>query len=137
MFEFRLQKVLEFRKMQEGWAKDSYLDSRAARLEVEAKILNVHTRRGNLLVNTPTDISSRRALESTLLYLDAQEREEKLVLNILIAEEDTALQAWHHAKRELETLDRLRETALEEHRLEENRKEQAELDEWSVMRRAA
>ncbi len=137
MFEFRLQKVLEYREMLEGRAKDSYLDSRAARLEVEASLLVLHNRRGNLLENTPSDLNSRRALESTLLHFDDQERSDNLVLNVLKAEEETALEAWQFAKREVETLARMREVALEEYNLEESRKEQAALDEWAVLRRSA
>jgi hypothetical protein len=67
MFEFRLQRVLEYRERLEGWAKDTYLDSRAARLETEAGIHELRMRRGDLLENTPTDLNSRTALEATLL----------------------------------------------------------------------
>jgi flagellar export protein FliJ len=137
MFEFRLQRVLEYRERLEGWAKDTYLDSRAARLETEAGIHELRMRRGDLLENTPTDLNSRTALEATLLHLDDGERSQNVVLKVLLNEEVTALNAWHLTKRDLETLVRLREAALEEYKLEENRREQAELDEWAVLRRKA
>jgi flagellar export protein FliJ len=137
MFEFRLEKVLEYREVQEGWAKDNYLDSRAARIQAEATIHEVRARRGYLLENTASDINSRRALEATLLRLDDDERAQNVVRNVLVAEEESALNAWHHAKRELETLQRLRDAALEEYTLEESRREQAALDEWAVLRRVA
>jgi flagellar export protein FliJ len=137
IFEFRLEKVLQFRQMQESWAKDAYLDARAARLEAEVEILNLKDRRGQLLEKTATDIDSRRALELTLLRIDDQERSQNHVLAVLANEEETAMNAWQHQKRELETLVQLREAALEEFKAEEARREQADLDEWAVMRRAA
>ena len=137
MFEFRLQKVLEYRERLEGFAKDAYLDARSSRLAAEATLLEIRGRRGNLLECTATDLDSRRALEATLLSLDDQERAEKLVLNVLIGEEETAMTAWIFAKRELESLVRLREAALKEYELEQNRQEQKELDDWAIMRRAA
>jgi flagellar biosynthesis chaperone FliJ len=69
--------------------------------------------------------------------LDDGERSQNVVLKVLLNEEVTALNAWHLTKRDLETLVRLREAALEEYKLEENRREQAELDEWAVLRRKA
>jgi flagellar biosynthesis chaperone FliJ len=71
------------------------------------------------------------------MHLDDEERAQKVVLKVLITEEDTALNGWHAAKRELEVLVRLRAAALEEYNAEAERKEQAELDEWAVLRRAA
>jgi flagellar export protein FliJ len=135
MFEFRLQKVLEYRERLEGWAKDSYLDARAARLEAEATLHELRLRRGNLLENTPTDLNSRTALEGTLLHLDDQERAQAVVLKVLLSEEETSFIAWQAAKRDSETLVRLRDAALEEYKLEETSREQSALDEWAVLRR--
>jgi len=137
MFHFRLQKVLEYREGLERFAKDGYLEARASRLASEAAILATRTRRGDLLESSPSDLDSRRALEATLLSLDDQERAEKVVLNVLIGEEETAMAAWIFAKRELEGLVRLREAALKEYEKEQAHLEQKELDDWAIMRRAA
>ena len=137
MFEFRLQKVLEYRARLEGFAKDAYLDSRAARLSAEATVHEIRSRRGYLLESTPSDLNSRRALESTLLSIDDEERAQIVVQKVLISEEEAAMQAWTFAKRELESLVRLRESALKEYEHEQLREEQKELDDWAILRRKA
>ena len=38
-FNFRLQKVMDFREAMESLAKDAYLDARAKRLETEALVV--------------------------------------------------------------------------------------------------
>lgn len=137
IFSFRLQKVLEYREMQESWAKDAYLDAKAARVAAEDEILAIQSTRGELIETTPTEIDALRNLESLLLRLDELERDQTYVVNILGNEETNALAAWQNQKRELETLVRLRDAELEEWTLEESRREQREIDEWAVMRHSA
>src|SRR5690348_11767533 len=136
-FKFRLQKVLEYREAMEHWAQEAYLDTRVARLEGEASLLEVHNRRQAALQRTAESIEDRRHLEMTLLSLDDDERAKETVVEVLKSEEEKALNLWHEKKRELETMIKLRDKAREEWQLEANRKEQAELDEWSVLRRGA
>jgi flagellar export protein FliJ len=136
-FEFRLQRVLEYRELQEGWAKDAYIEARAVRLEAEAAIEAINTRRKSILGEKPGSLDDHRILERYLQQLDDEERTQRHIIQILETEEATALAAWQERKRDLEAFVKLREKALEEFKLEETRREQAELDEWTTTRRTA
>lgn len=135
VFQFRLQKVLNYRETMERWAQEAYLDTRVARLEAEAAVLEVDARRQAALAQSPTSLDEHKALETRLLRFDDEERERQVVAEILQSEEEKALAAWNEKKQELEAMVKLREKAHDEWRTEANRAEQAELDEWSVMRR--
>ena len=136
-FKFRLQKVLEYREAMEQYAQNAYLDSRLARLEADAELLNVDDKRKAMIAGTGNDLSERLALEAKLIALADEEREKQIVAHLLTAEEEKALQNWHEKKRELDALVKLRDRALEEYLLDGTRREQAELDEWAVLRRQA
>jgi flagellar export protein FliJ len=137
MFKFRLQKVLDYRETMEHWAQEAYLDTRVARLEAEAAMHDVGTRRKEMLHQQANTLYERQDMEQRLARLDDEEVEKKTVVEVLKAEEEKALQVWHEKKRELETMVKLRDKAKEEWTLEANRKEQAELDEWAVLKRGA
>jgi flagellar export protein FliJ len=137
IFDFRLQRVLEYREMQEGWAKEAYLAARSVRLQGEVELQQIRDERSYLLEHTPSDLNSRRDLEHRLALIEDRERAQHQILMVLGNEETNALAAWQNQKRELEMVKNLKESALEEFKLEESRREQAELDEWAVMRRAA
>ena len=137
IFDFRLQRVLQYREMQEQWAKDAYLAAKAARVHSEETLDGIRERRNYLLESTPTDLDSRRALEHTLIHFDDQDRAQQSIIAILATEETNALAAWQSQKRELDTIGNLREHAHEAWKLDEDRKEQAALDEWAVTRRTA
>ena len=136
-FKFRLQKVLEYREAMEHWAQDVYLETRVARLESEAALADVASRRSIALGHPANTLDERKQLELTLQSLDDDQRAKKTVVEVLTAEEDKALNAWHEKKRELDVIVKLRDKAREEWQLEATRHEQAELDEWSVLRRGA
>lgn len=136
-FEFRLQKVLEYREAMENWAQEAYLETRVARLEGEAALLDVKNRRKTALLQDANTLDGRRQLEMILSTLDDDERAKETVIEVLENEEEKALEVWQEKKRELETMVKLRDKAREEWELEATRKEQAELDEWSVLRRGA
>jgi flagellar export protein FliJ len=136
-FKFRLQKVLEYREAMEHWAQEAYLDTRVARLEGDAALLEVQNRRQATLHRNADSLAERQHLEMTLLSLDDEERAKQTIVEVLKSEEEKALGVWHEKKRELETMIKLRNKAHEEWQLEANRKEQADLDEWAVLRRGA
>jgi flagellar export protein FliJ len=137
IFKFRLQKVLEYREAMENWAQEAYLDTRVARLEGEAALLEVRNRRAAALRNSATGIEERRHLEMFLQSIDDDETAKQTIIDVLQNEENKALALWHEKKIELETILKLRDRAHEEWQLDTNRREQAELDEWSVLRRGA
>lgn len=136
-FSFRLQKVLEYREAMEGIAQEAYLDTRVARLEAEASVLEVQVRRQSVLDTAGESLSFRQALELHLLNLDDEERQREVVVEVLAAEEAKALENWRTKKQELEALIKLKEKAKQEYDLEFSRYEQAQLDEWAVQKRTA
>lgn len=136
-FQFRLQKVLEYRGTMEDRAKDAYLEARVSRLACEQEIEVVRDRRRRYLQEPVHDLDEYRVLEILLSKLDDDERHLLTILDVLRHDEEVRRQAWLAAKRDLEVLEKLREKALEDWTLTETRREQAELDEWSSLRRAA
>lgn len=136
-FEFRLQSVLDYRENLEKWAKDAYLDAKAQRLEGEAALSAIGARRAQLLDQRATTVEDRIAMQNALAKMDDDERAQQSVIQVLITEEMDALDAWHRAKRDFQVMEKMREQAEEEWKLEAGRKEQAELDEWATTRKAA
>lgn len=136
-FRFRLQRVLEYREMAEGWAKDAYLEARAARLEAAAHLESIERHRGDLLAKPADSLDARLAMQACLDKLDEDERQQNIVIEMLELDESKRKEEWTEARRELQVLEKLREAAHAEWTLNENRREQKELDEWSITRKAA
>lgn len=135
-FEFKLQKVLDYRRTLEEWAKDAYLDCRVRRLECESDLAQVQARRKAMLESeAPTTVSAMLDLERFLQRLDDEEHENEAILAILIDEEAQALSAWQEKRQESEALQKLRDQSWADWQQAAAREEQAALDEWSVMRR--
>lgn len=136
-FKFRLQKLLEYRQLQEKWAKDAYMEAVAKRNEAEHEIEAISKRKQDSLQCHPSALDSRLALDSYVTRLEDEIRAAEATREVLAGEAETAQQEWILAKQEAEAMAKLREADYEEWRLEQSRKEQNELDEWSVFRRAA
>ncbi|HTQ09527.1 MAG TPA: flagellar FliJ family protein [Fimbriimonadaceae bacterium] len=136
-FRFRLQKILEYREAMEHWAQEAYLETRVARLEGEAALQDIRSRRSALLQNSADSLAERRELEMAVQVLDDDETAQKTVIEVLVAEESKAFDVWQEKRRELETMVKLRDHALDAWTLEETRYEQAQLDEWAVLKRSA
>lgn len=136
-FAFRLERLLDYRKKVEEWAKDAYIDAQAKRVEGETMIERVKDHRGLALASPAADLDQRRALESYLERLDDEQRGLEAAVAVLANEEESARLAWTAAKQEVEALEKLRDKALQDWMLEKNRAEQRDLDEWTSMRRAA
>ena len=136
-FRFRLEKLLEYRRLQEKWAKDTYLEARARRNEGEGELEGVRTRRAKILSNRPANLQALRDFEAFLIRLDDDEQGAIAMLGVLEDEEKTARDEWIAAKSEAEAIQKLREQAYADWQREELKREQAELDEWAVLRRSA
>lgn len=136
-FTFRLEKVLEYRRLEEGWAKDAYRQAQSARMEGDAALARIGERRVTLLAQPVLSLPERRELESMLERLDGEEDVQRSVLAELMDEEAKAYTDWIERKQDLQALEKLRARAHDEWLLQANRKEQEALDEWSVLRRAA
>jgi len=137
IFDFRLQKVLEYRRLVEGWAKDAYLDARVARLEAETALHGIRKQREVLLTCLPRTLGEHVAQERRLHLLDDQEAQQKIIVDLLVDEEAVALDTWTEKKQDVAALEKLHDRAFDEWQSEMNREEQAFLDEWSTSRRAA
>lgn len=136
-FSFRLQRVLEYREMEEEWAKQALLSAQRARADKEAEIQDLLNRR-TAVVSLPADrLDQRLHLERVMERIDDEEREHRMVLSVLESDVLEAQNEWHSRRQAVEALKRLREEAHREWLAEEERKEQAALDEWTTMRRAA
>jgi flagellar protein FliJ len=136
-FDFRLQRVLDYRRMVEEWAKEAYLDARAKRLEGEVVALGLQQQRQTLLINPPLTIEECQALDLRLALIDDQEMQQNAIVEVLKMDEEKTLLEYREKKAEAEILQKLRDKAHALWMTEMNRIEQAELDEWSVQRRAA
>jgi flagellar export protein FliJ len=136
-FHFRLQRVLDYRALVEGWAKDAYLEARASRLEAEDMVSKISEHRTRALTKKTDGLQARLALERLVSKLDDDEREQRIVVDQLLQDEDRSLEEWTERRKDLQALEKLREAALEEFEIEERRSEGRSLDEWAVFRRAA
>lgn len=137
IFEFRLQRVLDYRRLVEGWAKDAYLDTRVRRLEAEADLHAIEARRQEILRQSPGTVDELLGLERYLVRLQDEERAQQTLISILIQEEETAQMNWIEKRKEAESLERLRTEHLAEWQYEADLEEQKALDEWAVTRRKA
>ncbi len=136
-FNFRLQRVLDYRASLEEEAKRAYQAAHASTAEEEREIRAVHERRLGLLALETRDLDERQAVEQCVLSLDQSLRHHHTILDQLRFEEEKALARWVEARRSLLSIEKLRDKAWESWQLEETRREQREMDEFAVLRRAA
>jgi flagellar export protein FliJ len=136
-FKHRLEKLIEYRRLQEGWAEEAYLMAHAARLDAERRRDRAWTK---LRTEQRSFQGDPRRFDQHLAYVERLECEangEETSLGVLANEEEMARRTWLQARQDAEALDKLREKARAEWRIEEERREQAAMDEFAVMRRAA
>ncbi len=136
-FSFRLQKVLEYREMEEGWAKDAFVAAQQARTEKQSEIMRLIAQRSAVVMLPADSLDARIHLERVMSVLDDEERAHRAALAILENEEIGAQAEWNVRRQAVQALVRLRDKALDEWTLDEERTEQAALDEWVTTRRAA
>ncbi|MEJ5170802.1 MAG: flagellar export protein FliJ [Fimbriimonadales bacterium] len=136
-FRFRLERVLEHRERLEEEAKTAFLNARAQRLEAERMLEGIAATRREVLGKPVPDLGTRLALERFLEALADRERQQQIVVRTLEDEEESLRRAWIDARRDAEALRKLKEAARAEWQAEVDRREQADLDEWAVLRRAS
>ncbi|MBL8047748.1 MAG: flagellar FliJ family protein [Chthonomonas sp.] len=136
-FEFRLAKVREFRHAVEEQMKAEWQEVQRRVAEAE----DILKRQNHQLHCTKTepatsliDLKNREAVIQKLWDdISAQEA----IIAIIQHDEEEARLAWLESKKEAKALDALYDQARAEYDLSVVRHEQAELDEWSTMRRKA
>lgn len=136
-FEFRLERVLEYRRLTEGWAKDAYLEARSRRLEAENVLKSIAERRAAALAAHPASVEHLRSIEAYLERLDNDERAGLAALSVLEQEEVRSRDVWRDKKKDAEIVEKLRTQREDEWKVDVARAEQSALDEWATMRRRA
>jgi flagellar FliJ protein len=136
-FNFRLEKVLDYRRIVEEWAKQAYLDARSKKLEAEAVLASIEAERAALLEQPILTVEDCQTLDLRLNLLEEKITHQKIAIEVLEKEEGDAFQEWAEKKTDVKVLEELRNRAYEEWQLEVSREEQAMLDEWSVQKRGA
>lgn len=134
-FAFRLQRVLDVRRLEEDASREAFRLARAARGEAEEEITTLRHRRAGLLAHAASTLGTRMDMETWHGALDRDEASAQNRLALLSDDEERAAEEYGACRAAAEALSRLREADQEEWRRDEARREQAELDEWAVMRR--
>lgn len=136
-FKFRLQRLLDHRRFLEKSAKDAWLKQRAEKVQAEEELSEMRAKRNQLASQTVTQFSDLIQQQHALSRLESLEKSFMAAIAVLENEEEAAYRVWMNAKQDAEAIEKLREKAKEFWDKEMERREQAELDEWAVMRRAA
>lgn len=136
-FKFRLQRLLDHRRFLEKSAKDAWMKQRAERVQAEEELALMKVKRNQLASQTVTQFSDLIQQQHALSRLESLEKSFMAAIAVLENEEEAAYRVWMNAKQDAEAIEKLREKAKEFWDKEMERREQAELDEWAVMRRAA
>ena len=136
-FKFRLQKLLDLRANELEKAKELYLLAKGRRLDAESTLAEIATSKTAVLRAEVKGIEERRSLDTYVQRLIDEERATEAAISVLLDEEETLKIAWHDAKKDHDALQKLFEADEAEWKLDADRKESAELDEWAVLRRSA
>ena len=136
-FAFRLQRVYEYRELEEGWAKDNFLAKHITRMEAENELFQLEDDRKFLLSAGADDLQSRIELETRIQKLNDHERALRILVHELTIEEDKARDEWILKKQDKSALQKLRDKAYEAWMYRQNKLEQSALDEWSVQKQRA
>lgn len=136
-FDFRLKRVLDYRRLTEEWAKEAYLEARTARLEAEVALADIDRERHLLYTAAPQTVNDLLTREHRLELLLSRHHQQLIVLEVLLEDEERALLEWNARKQDVQVLEKLHDKAFEEWMYEVNREEQNFLDEWSNGRRAS
>jgi flagellar export protein FliJ len=136
-FSFRLAKLLEYRQLQEKWAKDDFLSCRAKRIEGESEIERLKSERIKSMQRSYATLEERKAQQNYANRLEDDRRAVESAVAVLAGEEEVARQKWLKVRKDAEALEKLREKDFELWSLEERRQVQKDLDEWTITRRAS
>lgn len=136
-FQFRLQRVLDYRELEEKWAKDAFIEKQIARVGVETEIERIEAAKLSVTAGSANDLQSRLSFEAVLTRYDDEKRAQNSLLSLCQQEEDAAREEWTERRQAKEALIKLRNVALVEWQHDQDRIEQQELDEWTTSRFAA
>ncbi|KAF1302011.1 flagellar export protein FliJ [Enterococcus saccharolyticus] len=134
-FQFSLEKVLDYRWLQEQDAKRVYASAQKALNEQESILQQIKQEKNELMEIRETTVNRMQVQQWYLLDLN-----QRLVATTQTIQEmrqyvATALQNYITAQKERKILEKLSEKQLEEYQLAANREEQKMLDEMASRRR--
>lgn len=142
-FHFHLEKVLEHRRRLEEQAKRDYMtalaDTAKSMRDLEALYVAIDLARARGFEMQLGDSDRRMAptLQNIDVFIGGQKiriDRQRGVIRELKAVEERMQEILIHASQEKKTLEKLRERHLEEYKAEMARREQAEIDDLTVMR---
>lgn len=134
-FEFRLETVLDFRRVAEEEAKETYLKARTETIEAESVLDTIREKRRGVLHWQARSVLELMTIESSLHWIDEEESMQESVIRVLRDEEQAALERWQDARKDVKVLERLREEALLDWQYAANLEEQKALDEWATTKK--
>ncbi len=130
-----MQRLLDHRRYLEKSAKDVWMLKRAERLAGEEELEQMRVKRRGLASETVMEFTQLVQQQHALSRMESLEKAFLAALAVLANEEEAAYSLWMIRKTDAEAIDKLREKALDQWEKEQEKKEQAALDEWAVMRR--
>ena len=134
-FIFSMQNLLEMKEKLEEQEKNNYSQANLRLLEAEEELQMLQDRlreaQEKLRAEMSSDLDVRkiRRRENAVEIIKMYVRQQELVVIQRRKDLEIARQRLNEAMKERKTYEKLREKAFEEFRLEENRKEQKEVDE--------
>lgn len=136
-FEFRLQRILDYRVLQEDWAKTAFLEAQASRVQAERELEVLVGKKQEVASQSRQSLVEMKDLETWTLRIEDEIEAQLSMIRILEDEEKKQQQEWIEAKQALESMEKLRLIAKEEYDKTINSEEQKELDEWANRKKAA
>lgn len=134
-FEFRLERVRQYRRQLEDQAKKELMETQLRVRQAEKELEEMLDHRRQMLENALGTVGERMNTLNYVSFLDEKCASQESIIAILRQDEDMMRNQWMAARRDAELLEKLKTKAKDEYDLDLSRFEQAELDEWTMMRR--
>ncbi|MCI8792005.1 MAG: flagellar export protein FliJ [Eubacterium sp.] len=134
-FIFSMQNLLDMKEKLEEQAKNNYSQANMRLMEAEEELRRLRDRVAEaqellrLEIESSLDVRSIRRRENAIEILRMYVRQQEFVVLQRQKDVEAARELLNEAMKERKTYEKLRERAFEEFKLEENRKEQKEIDE--------
>jgi len=136
-FNFRLERVRQYRRQLEEQAKKELQETQLRVREAEKELENMLQHRQETLQQALNTVADRRATLDYVCFVDEKCAGQESIIAILQQDEEMMRAKWIQARQDAELLEKLKTKAKDQYDLDANRHEQAELDEWTMMRRDA
>jgi len=136
-FRFRFQKVLDYRLMLEESAKEAYRLAREASLAAENQFQEMKKKLADALKTPGETIEEMMIWETYIERLEDELEEQIVLMEIRKKEEASAFENWREARKSRKSLQKLHDMAKENWEKEVEKREQKQLDEWTVLKREA